>query len=165
MKTKVCLLVFFLGLSLQAQETKVEAIHKVLDAWHEAAAEADFQTYFDLMGEQSVFIGTDAMENWQRDAFEAFSKPYFDQGKAWSFKARERNIYTSDDGSIAWFDELLDTWMGTCRGSGVLAKQDNSWKIRHYVLSITIPNEEIEPVIALKKTKDSLIQKEIKRNW
>ena len=165
MKTKVCLLVFFLGLSLQAQETKVEAIHEVLDAWHKAAAEADFQTYFDLMGEQSVFIGTDAMENWQRDAFEAFSKPYFDQGKAWSFKARERNIYTSDDGSIAWFDELLDTWMGTCRGSGVLAKQDNSWKIRHYVLSITIPNEEIEPVIALKKTKDSLIQKEIKRNW
>ena len=165
MKTKVCLLVFFLGLSLQAQETKVEAIHKVLDAWHEAAAKADFETYFNLMGEQSVFIGTDAMENWQREAFEAFSKPYFDQGKAWSFKARERNIYTSDDGSIAWFDELLDTWMGTCRGSGVLAKQDDSWKIRHYVLSITIPNEEIEPVIALKKTKDSLIQKEIKRNW
>ena len=156
---------FFLGLSLQAQETKVEAIHEVLDAWHEAAAKADFGAYFNLMGEQSVFIGTDAMENWQRDAFEAFSKPYFDQGKAWSFKARERNIYTSDDGSIAWFDELLDTWMGTCRGSGVLAKQDNSWKIRHYVLSITIPNEEIEPVIALKKTKDSLIQKEIKRNW
>ena len=156
---------FFLGLSLQAQETKVEAIHEVLDAWHEAAAKADFGTYFNLMGEQSVFIGTDAMENWQRDAFEAFSKPYFDQGKAWSFKARERNIYTSDDGSIAWFDELLDTWMGTCRGSGVLAKQEDSWKIRHYVLSITIPNEEIEPVIALKKTKDSLIQKEIKRNW
>ncbi|MDX1314565.1 MAG: nuclear transport factor 2 family protein, partial [Eudoraea sp.] len=118
-----------------------------------------------LMGEQSVFIGTDAMENWQREAFEAFSKPYFDQGKAWAFKARERNIYLSDDGSIAWFDELLDTWMGTCRGSGVLEKKEGSWKIRHYVLSITIPNEEIEPVISLKKSKDSLIQKQIKRNW
>ena len=165
MKTKVCFLLLFLALGLQAQGDQEKEIHGVLDAWHEAAAKADFQTYFNLMGEQSVFIGTDAVENWQRDAFEAFSKPYFDQGKAWAFEARERNIYTSVDGSIAWFDELLDTWMGTCRGSGVLEKHDDSWKIRHYVLSITIPNEEIEPVIALKKTKDSLIKNQIKRNW
>ena len=165
MKIKVCYLLFFLSFCLQAQESQKKAVHKVLDAWHEAAANADFQAYFDLMGEQSVFIGTDAMENWQRQAFEAFSKPYFDQGKAWAFQARERNIYLSSDGSIAWFDELLDTWMGTCRGSGVLEKVNNFWKIRHYVLSITIPNEEIEPVISLKKSKDSLIQSQIKRNW
>lgn len=165
MKTKTCLLLLFLSLSLHAQESAKNTIHKVLDAWHEAAANADFQAYFDLMAEQSVFIGTDAMENWQREAFEAFSKPYFDQGKAWAFQARERNIYFSVDGSVAWFDELLDTWMGTCRGSGVLEKQGDSWKIRHYVLSITIPNEEVEPVIGLKKSKDSLIRKQIKRNW
>jgi len=165
MKTKVCFLLMIFGLSLQAQETKKKAIHKVLDSWHEAAAQADFPTYFGLMGEQSVFIGTDAMENWQREAFEAFSKPYFDQGKAWSFEARERNIYISTDGSFAWFDELLDTWMGTCRGSGILENVEDTWKIRHYVLSITIPNEEIEPVISLKKSKDSLIQRQIKRDW
>ena len=165
MKTKVCFLLIILSISLQAQETKKKAIHQVLDSWHEAAAKADFHTYFGLMAEQSVFIGTDAMENWQREAFEAFSKPYFDQGKAWSFEARERNIYISADGSVAWFDELLDTWMGTCRGSGVLENVGDAWKIRHYVLSITIPNEEIEPVISLKKSKDGLIQKQIKRDW
>ena len=165
MKTKLSLILLFLGFSLQAQESTKKDIHQVLDTWHEAAAKADFKTYFDSMGEQSVFIGTDAMENWQREAFEAFSKPYFDQGKAWAFQARERNIYLSADGSLAWFDELLDTWMGTCRGSGVLELIEDSWKIRHYVLSITIPNEEIEPVIALKKSKDSLIQKQIKRDW
>ena len=165
MKTKLSLFFLFIALSTYAQDAKVNTVHQVLDSWHEAAANANFQDYFDLMGEQSVCIGTDAMENWQRDAFEAFSKPYFDQGKAWAFQARERNVYFSSEGSIAWFDELLDTWMGTCRGSGVLEKVEDSWKIRHYVLSITIPNEEIEPVISLKKSKDSLIRKQIKRNW
>lgn len=165
MKTKLCFLLLVLGLGLQAQESQKKAIHLVMDSWHEAAAKADFETYFGLMGEESVFIGTDAMENWQREAFAAFSKPYFDQGKAWAFEARERNVYISADGSFAWFDELLDTWMGTCRGSGVLEKMEDDWKIRHYVLSLTIPNEEIEPVISLKKSKDSLIQKQRKRDW
>jgi ketosteroid isomerase-like protein len=164
MKTKICLLLICGCLGLQAQQSQSNAVHQVLDNWHKAAAEADYQTYFGLMGKQSVFIGTDAMENWQREAFEAFSRPYFEQGKAWAFQARERNIYFAEDATIAWFDELLDTWMGTCRGSGVLEKNGDSWKIRHYVLSITIPNEEIEPVIALKKSKDSLIRKQIKRD-
>lgn len=160
-------LVIILSLTagLQAQDKQKKAVHQVLDHWHEAAANANFEGYFGLMGEQSVFIGTDAMENWQREEFRSFSKPYFDQGKAWAFQARERNIYLSENGDFAWFDELLDTWMGTCRGSGVLEKEKDSWKIRHYVLSLTIPNEEIEPVIALKKKKDSLIQKQIQRNW
>ncbi len=160
-------LVIILSLTagLQAQDKQKKAIHQALDQWHEAAANANFEGYFGLMGEQSVFIGTDAMENWQREEFRSFSKPYFDQGKAWAFQARERNIYLSENGDFAWFDELLDTWMGTCRGSGVLEKEKDTWKIRHYVLSLTIPNEEIEPVIALKKKKDSLIQKQIQRNW
>ena len=163
---KIFLLIMLsLTLGLQAQGQQEKSIHQVLDQWHEAAAKADFEGYFGLMGEQSTFIGTDAMENWQREAFESFSRPYFDKGKAWAFKARERNIYISENGDFAWFDELLDTWMGTCRGSGVLEKTKNSWKIRHYVLSLTIPNEEIDPVIALKKKKDSLIQKQIQRDW
>ena len=34
-------------------------------------------------------------------------------------KTLERHIYTSKSGDFIWFDELLDTWMGACRGSGV----------------------------------------------
>jgi hypothetical protein len=37
----------------------------------------------------------------------------------------------------AWFDELLNTQMKICRGSGVLVKIDGKWKIKHYVLSMT----------------------------
>jgi hypothetical protein len=36
----------------------------------------------------------------------------------------------------AWFDELLNTQMKICRGSGVLVKKiGQEWKIKQYVLS------------------------------
>ena len=52
------------------------------------------------MTDKSVFIGTDAGENWDIKAFKSFSKPYFDKGQAWSFKAIDRNIYIYNDGTV-----------------------------------------------------------------
>ncbi|MFT5863658.1 MAG: ketosteroid isomerase-like protein, partial [Flavobacteriales bacterium] len=95
-------------------------IDQLLVSWHKAAADADFDTYFGMMTDDSVFLGTDTTENWQNYEFKAFSKPYFDKGKAWSFTTLERNIYIANTGNMAWFDEHLDTQMGICRGSGVL---------------------------------------------
>ena len=63
-----------------------DQINAVLDHWHQAAAAADSKNYFDAMTEDAVFIGTDATENWNKKAFEAFAKPYFDKGKAWDFQ-------------------------------------------------------------------------------
>ncbi|MFO7673167.1 MAG: nuclear transport factor 2 family protein [Lutibacter sp.] len=134
-----------------------ETVNKTLDAWHKSASEAEFDSYFDSMGKASVFIGTDASENWKKKDFKAFSKPFFDRGEAWDFKSLERNVYISAAGKTAWFDELLDTWMGVCRGSGVLVKTEDGWKIEHYVLSVTIPNADIDAVIAIKKERDSII--------
>ncbi|MBT8311981.1 MAG: SnoaL-like domain-containing protein, partial [Flavobacteriaceae bacterium] len=51
-----------LTMGLHAQDPQKKAVHQILDQWHEAADNADIETYFGLMGEQSVFIGTDAME-------------------------------------------------------------------------------------------------------
>jgi ketosteroid isomerase-like protein len=136
-------------------------INTNLDAWHKAAANADFDAYFNLMTKDGVFIGTDATENWQNVAFKTFSKPYFDQGKAWSFTAIERNIYLSDDKNLVWFDELLDTQMKICRGSGVMKLENNTWKITHYVLSIAIPNENVNEVIAIKKDWDNVYTKKL----
>ena len=147
------LLIITCHLYAQSETKNVETI---LDTWHKAAAEADYDAYFGLMTDEAVFIGTDATENWQLEAFKQFSKPYFDRGKAWSFEARERNVYFSPDSQIAWFDELLETWMGICRGSGVLSKVSGEWKIAHYVLSATIPNDDMDEVIRIKKEKDSL---------
>ncbi|UOX35043.1 nuclear transport factor 2 family protein [Flavobacterium sediminilitoris] len=133
-------------------------INIILNNWHKAAAEANFEDYFNAMSEESIFIGTDATENWNKKAFMNFAKPYFDKGKAWNFKTLERNIYSSLNGEIVWFDELLNTQMKICRGSGILIKENGTWKIKHYVLSMTIPNNISNDVIKIKAPiEDALI--------
>jgi ketosteroid isomerase-like protein len=117
------------------------AIAAVLDDWHKAASEADEARYFGHFTADAVFLGTDATERWTRDAFRAWAKPFFTRGKAWSFRAVSRNLSLSKDGTVAWFDEALDTPnMGPCRGSGVLVKEGGNWKIAQYNLSVPIPN-------------------------
>jgi hypothetical protein len=131
-------------------------INEVLDAWHLNAAETNFDAYFNTMASNGIFVGTDAAEVWTVEEFKDFSKPFFDAGQAWNFTTIDRNIYLDENGKIVWFDELLDTWMGVCRGSGVLKKIDNNWKIEHYVLSVTIPNDNIQEIVNINKQKDSL---------
>lgn len=161
---RIVVLVFFIAhLGLSQNQAKTE-ISTLLDAWHKAAADADFEAYFSKMTDDAVFIGTDATENWQNEEFKSYSKPYFDQGKAWSFTAVERNIYLDQSKKTAWFDELLDTQMKLCRGSGVLKKTKGQWKIAHYVLSIAVPNETVAELIQLKKEKDSLLLLQYKQN-
>lgn len=122
----------------------------LLTNWHIAAAEANYDNYFGTMDSISIFIGTDYAENWSKKEFEVFSKPYFDKGKAWSFSAIDRNIYHNEDGSFIWFDELLQTWMGICRGSGVIEKKGGILKLKHYVLSVTVPNDQVSGFLELK---------------
>lgn len=149
------------GVLLLAQQTEEDRIGLLLDGWHHAASRADFDAYFDKMAPSAVFVGTDATEHWDRDAFMAFSRPYFEQGKAWSFTPVQRHIFVGEGARVAWFDELLDTWMQLCRGSGVLVKEGEEWKIAHYVLSIAIPNETVQGVIALKKEQDSVLKRSL----
>ncbi|MAU27434.1 MAG: hypothetical protein CMH48_01740 [Muricauda sp.] len=165
MKSNAIVWAFFLMALQSFAQNDIAAISSVLDAWHKAAAEADFEAYFSKMTDDGVFLGTDATENWQNKEFRKFSKPYFDRGRAWAFTPVERNIYVSDNGKFAWFDELLDTQMKLCRGSGVLKKIDGKWKIAHYVLSIAIPNENVSEVIELKAASDSLLTKKLKERF
>jgi hypothetical protein len=143
-------------ITLKEREFINSEANTMLDNWHKAASDADFDKYFSKMDSISVFIGTDASENWNKKTFQDFSKPFFDKGKAWDFKTLQRNIYISKTGDFVWFDELLNTWMGTCRGSGVLEKKENNWVIKQYVLSIAIPNNAVQSVIKAKKKSDSL---------
>ncbi len=52
--------------------------------------------------------------------------------------------------------------MGVCRGSGVVKKIDDTWKIQHYVLSIAVPNENVATLTNLKKEWDVKFIKESK---
>lgn len=156
---KIIILVLFTCFSFAQTKDKSEVI-VLLDNWHKAAAEAKFDSYFNALDEESIFIGTDATENWNKKQFMDFAKPYFDKGKAWSFTAIERNIYFSKDKKTVWFDELLNTQMKICRGSGVLIKVGKEWKIKHYVLSMTIPNDNVNEVVKIKAPlEDALIDK------
>ena len=40
--------------------------------------------------------------------------------------------------------------MKICRGSGVLVQEKGQWKIKHYVLSMTVPNENTNDVVKIK---------------
>lgn len=143
-----------------SQDTEKLKINSIIDQWHKDAAETNFDSYFNAIADDGIFIGTDATENWNKKEFMAFSKPFFDKGKAWDFTSLERNIYFSTDGKTAWFDELLNTQMKICRGSGVLVRINNEWKIKHYVLSMTIPNDNTNEVVSIKSTIENQIIKE-----
>lgn len=159
MKKIIILFLFTSCFSFAQSNDKLE-VNVVLDNWHKAAAEAKFDSYFNALDEESIFIGTDATENWNKKQFMDFAKPYFDKGKAWSFTAIERNIYFSKDKKMVWFDELLNTQMKICRGSGVLIKIGKEWKIKHYVLSMTIPNDNVNEVVKIKAPlEDALLDK------
>jgi hypothetical protein len=155
-----CILLLVSKSFSQNTDSDKKKINITLDSWHKAAANAEFDNYFSYMTSNGVFIGTDASENWQLEAFKTFSKPFFDKGKAWSFKSLQRNIYFDKSQNTAWFDELLDTQMKICRGSGVLIKVGNDWKIAHYVLSMTIPNDNTNEVVKIKeKIENGVIEK------
>ncbi len=143
------------------QKNQESYINLVLNNWHKAATEANFNNYFNAMTDDAIFIGTDATENWNKQEFIKFAKPFFDKGKAWNFTALERNIYFSSDKKTAWFDELLNTQMKICRGSGVLVLDEKgNWKINQYVLSMTIPNDHTDEVVKIKSfIEDKEIEK------
>ncbi len=128
-----------------------------MDNWHLAASNADADVFFGSMADDAVYLGTQADEHWTKAEFVEFAKPYFDRGKAWCFKPITRNVYSANSGNLFWFDESLQTWMGICRGSGVIQVQNDFLKILQYNLTVTISNNLVHDFVELVK-KDSINQ-------
>ena len=127
-----------------------DRVGEVLDAWHAAAARSDAELYFGLMTEDAVFLGTDATERWDREAFEAYAQPIFAEHRGWSMRSVRRAVEVAPHGRVAWFDEDLETEnLGPARGSGVLRRDPEGWRIAQYNLAITVPNERMGDVRAL----------------
>jgi hypothetical protein len=146
----------------QNSDSKTQ-VNLLLNQWHRDAATFNYKDYLNKMTDNAIFVGTDASEVWSKQEFQNFSKPFFDKKQTWSFKPISRNIYFDQTNQIAWFDELLDTWMGICRGSGVVIFDGAQWKIQHYVLSATIPNENMNEVVIIKKERDSFFLQTMKK--
>ncbi len=126
-------------------------INSALNEWHGLAAVGD-TCYFDFFAEDGLYLGTDPKECWSLQEFKDFAIPYFRRGSAWNFKTKKRNVYVGQYGNYAWFDEELDTWMGLCRGTGILEKQDDKWRLKHYSLTVLVPNSIIKDYIKLLNT-------------
>jgi len=124
--------------SAQSINSDLEAINGVLDSYHKAASQADWDTYFDFMSDDGVFLGTDASERWPKEVF----REYAVDRTGWTYTPKDRNVNLTPDGNSAWFDEILDSEnYGSSRGTGVLIKTSDGWKISQYHLTFPVPNE------------------------
>lgn len=139
---------FMLSVSFSQQK---KALNNIIDEWHQNAANAAFDAYFDITSDDFLFLGTAPGERWKKKDFMAFCKPYFDKKSTWDFKPSDRRWNLSEDGSTAWFDESLETWMQGCRGTGILSKKDGKWFLSYYNLHVLIENDKIQEFISLRK--------------
>ena len=141
-----------------ANSADVDEIGKVLDDFHDAAAQADKDRYLGLMTDDAVFMGTDEWERWPKHPdFTDYVDGRFRNGGR-SYKSVERQIRVAESGDVAWFDEVVFSQTnGRFRGTGVLARQDGTWKIAHYAMSFLVLNENWEEVVELTtKTRAQL---------
>ena len=135
------IIILICSFAIHATEKKQD-IDSVLNHLHQYAASANYDAYFALYTENAIFIGTDSTEVWDKKTFQDYARPYFNQGKGWVYTPKERHIYFSPNGDVAWFDELLiNKNLGLTRGSGVLINTHGEWKIAQYHLTIPIPND------------------------
>lgn len=124
------------------------AVAAVLDDWHAAAAASDEDRYFGHFTDDGIFMGTDATERWDAPSFRVYAHRPFSEGRGWRMRSVRRAIRIV--GEVAYFDEDLETVnLGPARGTGVMLRQDGRWRIAHYSLTITVPNERFDGVRAL----------------
>ena len=114
------------------------AVNVMLNSLHEAASTGDWDVYFDLYTDSSIFLGTDATERWTKSDFQGYAA----RSNGWTYDMSERHIFLSDNLQTAWFDELLENEnLGLTRGTGVLVKEGGKWKFSQYNLTIPVPNQ------------------------
>jgi len=140
-------------------EPERAAIGAVIDDFHDAAKRGDKERYLGHMTEQSVFMGTDEWERWPKTPeFTDYVNMRFKDGKGWDYRSVERKIQLAGSGDIAWFDEVtFSETSGRFRGTGVVVRENGTWKIAHYAMSFLVLNENWNEVIEMtRKTRETI---------
>ncbi|WP_321394787.1 nuclear transport factor 2 family protein [Emcibacter sp.] len=129
------------------------AVAALIDGFHNAADKGAKERYLDYLTGEAVFMGTDSRERWPYPEFEKYVGDRFRDGKGWSYRSIEKHISFAPDGRTGWFDEITrsEKW-GDFRGTGVVLKLGDDWKIAHYSLTFLVPNEVWEKVSEVVKS-------------
>jgi len=146
--------------SFPDKQKLISELNTFMDNWHHSAAVADEDIFFGSLDSNAVYLGTDATERWEKHIFMDWGMKYFQRDTAWAFLPFNRNWDFTEDMKYGWFDELLETHMGICRGSGVVVFTPNGWKIKQYNLAVTVPNEKMNEFRALNIFKKELLIKD-----
>jgi hypothetical protein len=112
-----------------------------LDALHKAGADANPTAFTALLAQDVVFLGMDGANRLEGQAVRNFVTGNFAKGNAWTYRSGQRETRLSNDGSVAWFDESLEhDQLGHGRGTGVLIRINEEWKVAQYNLTVPQPN-------------------------
>ena len=145
----------------QQQQQQVQQVHAFLDSLHQFAATARFDDYFHLFHREGQFLGTDASENWTKQEFQDWSRPFFtDVECAWEYlpvpgkrsvvvQQQQQSNGTDSPPTYALFDEVLYCCDLKChtRGSGTLVYEDGRWQLMLYHITFPIEDEKKQPIM------------------
>jgi ketosteroid isomerase-like protein len=134
------------------RHSAIELIENKMDDFHDAADKGDSARYLNHFAKDGVFMGTDDWERWPFDGFSKYVNKHFKDGKGWSYKPIKRFTNINSEEAFAWVDEIVESekW-GRFRGTAVLTKTEQGWKIQHYSLTVLVPNESWEAVSEISK--------------
>ena len=118
----------------------------VLDDWHQAASVSDESRFFSHFTADAIILGARSSERSTLSLFRAWAEARFEDPALWLYTPRDRALNFSPDRQVGWFDELLyHPSHASNRGSGVLVRQNGTWKIALYHLALPIPDPPPPP--------------------
>jgi ketosteroid isomerase-like protein len=137
------------------ESPETRAVKAMLRDFHQAGVDADGERLFGHLEPDAILFGTDKHERFTVEEYKAFVDPYLSQGIGWTSVPTEQNVFVSDDGNFAWFDERLDKpGFGELRGTGVLHKVDGSWRVLQFNVAFTVPNDLARPLASMIQDLD-----------
>ncbi len=138
------------------EQIATDAVNLTLSIWHEAASRGLFDMYFEQMTDDSIFLGTDSTEIWNKEQFMDYAREPFADGHGWTYTPSQRHIRFNYNYTIAWLDETLThEKYGTLRGTAVLSSRFAGFLIEQYSLTFLVPNEIAGEVVETIKQHKS----------